>query len=191
MLNSLWWPSLLVEFPVQNLLEGGTDPAAGTRHVHATFLLLHPTQHLYTCLAPSIQKEMKTMSPAPSVFYDLGLKTVLHVPSLAKYPEKISLTSAANTYLCIYFFHKDLRSPQDQVGWVEFPNSPKHPGITKSSIKHPCVCLQLQIYAPDQERLCVSHTRALLRQTLGSPDHLLLGQMAFQNNVIQTFKNSF
>lgn len=150
--NSLWWPSLLVEFPVQNLFEGGTGPVAGTRHVNATFLLLHPTQHLYTCLAPSIQKEMKTMSPAPSVFYDLGLKTVLHVPSLAKYPEKISLTSASNTY----FFHKDLRSPQNQVGWVEFPKSPKRPGITKSSIKHPCVYSFK--YVPQIRRGCVPAT---------------------------------
>lgn len=124
--NSLWWPSLLVEFPVQNLFEGGTGPVAGTRHVNATFLLLHPTQHLYTCLAPSIQKEMKTMSPAPSVFYDLGLKTVLHVPSLAKYPEKISLTSASNTYLFFSQGSKESTEPGGLGGVSKFSQASRH-----------------------------------------------------------------
>lgn len=130
MLNSLWWPRLLVEVPVQNLFEGGTDPGAGTRHVNTTFLLLHPIQHLYTCFAPSIQKEMKTMSPAPSVFYDLGLKTVLHVPSLAKCPEKISLTS--NTYF--FFFSQGPKESTEPSGLGGVSKFSKGLGITESSI---------------------------------------------------------
>lgn len=139
MSNTLWWPSLLVEVPVQNLFEGGTVPLAGTCHVNTTFLRLPPTQHLGTGFAPSIQKEMKTTSPAPSVFDDLGLKTVLHVPSLAKYPEKISLASDSNTYY--YYFSQGFKESTERRGLGGVSKFSKRPGITKSSIKHPCVYL--------------------------------------------------
>lgn len=111
------------------------------------------------------------MTPARSVLYDLGLKTktVVHVPSLTKYPEKVSSTSGS-----VASFHKDQMSPQNQVGQGGVATFYKLPGITKSSIKHPCVCLQIQIYVPEQERLCVNRPHAPLCQVLGSPDHPLL-----------------